>query len=193
MDNTFSKELIELAQKDLSARDRLMSEGQLSGGYHPEMEMIHRKNAERLREIIKEIGFPTVSKVGAQAGNAAWLIIQHSIGEPEFMKNCYKMMMENSNDIHPSNIAYLYDRIQVFESKPQRYGTQLTSEGIPYPVENKMHLNKERLKVDLPTFSPEEINRISGAEDIPEIDRKDIDYNRWRLKVGWISAFPSGM
>lgn len=188
MNHTFSKELIELAKKDLSVRDRLLSEGLLSGGYHPEMEMIHRKNAERLREIIKETGFPTVSMVGAEGSNAAWLIIQHSIGEPEFMKKCYKMMIEYSNDINPSNIAYLYDRIQVFQSKPQRYGTQLTSEGIPYPVENKTYLNEERLKMNLKPLSWEDINRISGVESISEIDGKDKDYNAWRVKTGWLSV-----
>ncbi|NML69042.1 hypothetical protein HHL23_04440 [Chryseobacterium sp. RP-3-3] len=188
MNEVFSKELIELAEKDLSVREKLASEGQLVGGYHPEMELIHRQNAERLREIVKAIGFPTVSKVGAEASNAAWLIIQHSIGEPELMKEYYKLMIENSSDVNPSNIAYLHDRIQVFQSKPQQYGTQLTVEGIPYPVEDKKHLNEERVKVNLPPLSQEIINRISGVEDIPEIDGKDAEYNAWRIKAGWISV-----
>lgn len=187
MNGEFSKELIQLAEKDLSVRERLASEGKLSGGYHPEMELIHRQNAARLREIIKIIGFPTVSKVGEKAGDAAWLVIQHSIGEPEFMKECYTMMIENKNDINPLNIAYLYDRIQVFQSQPQRYGTQLTGEGTIFPVEDKNHLNEERLKVHLTLLSREEISRIPGVENIPEIDGKDADYLSWRIKTGWIS------
>ncbi|MCT2560420.1 DUF6624 domain-containing protein [Chryseobacterium herbae] len=188
MNDLFSKELIALAEKDLSVRERLASEGKLNGGYHPEMEVIHRQNGEKLREVIREIGFPTISKVGAEASDAAWLIIQHAIGEPELMKSCYHLMVENRNDIKPSNIAYLYDRIQVFQSQPQRYGTQLTSEGTPYPVEDKSSLNEERLKVNLPLFSQEEIDRIPGVENILEIDGKDTDYNAWRIKTGWISG-----
>ncbi|MGG5207314.1 DUF6624 domain-containing protein [Chryseobacterium sp. MIQD13] len=186
MNEAFSKELIELAEKDLSVREKLSSEGKLSNGYHPEMELIHRKNAKRLREIIEKIGFPTISKVGEKASDAAWLVIQHSIGEPEFMKECYKMMTEHRSDINPLNIAYLYDRIQVFQSKPQRYGTQLISERIPYPVENKNNLNEERMKVNLLPFSQEELDKISDIENIAEIDGKDPDYTAWRIKTGWI-------
>ncbi|WP_454046063.1 DUF6624 domain-containing protein [Chryseobacterium sp. Marseille-Q8038] len=183
---TFEKELIELAGKDLSVREKLFEAGQLSGGYHPEMEEIHRANAKRLREIIAQIGYPTISKVGEKANDAVWLIIQHAIGEPEFMKTCYVMMEEHYNDINPIHTAYLYDRIQVFQSKPQKYGTQLTAEGTIYPVENKENLNAEREKVNLPVFSNAEIHKIPEPEDIPEIDSKDGEYTVWRKKTGWI-------
>ncbi|KMQ59634.1 hypothetical protein ACM40_15995 [Chryseobacterium sp. BLS98] len=186
MNEAFSKELIKLAEKDLSVREKLASEGKLSNGYHPEMELIHRQNAERLRNIIKEIGYPTISKVGEEASDAAWLVIQHSIGEPELMKGCYNMMIENKKDINPLNMAYLYDRIQVFQSQPQKYGTQLTTGRIPYPVENKNQLNEERLKVNLPSFSQEEIEQIPGIETIAELDSRDADYTAWRIKTGWI-------
>ncbi|KMQ61351.1 hypothetical protein ACM46_15055 [Chryseobacterium angstadtii] len=185
MDKEFSSELLRLAQKDLSVRERLASEGKLSGGYHPEMESVHKQNAERLREIMDAIGFPTVSKVGAEASDAAWLIIQHSIGEPEFMKKCYEKMLENRRDINLSNLAYLHDRIHFFQGKPQRYGTQLTFTGVPYPVENKDILNEKREQMNLPALSQEEINRIPGVDDIPEIENQDQNYNDWRAKTGW--------
>lgn len=188
MDEACVRELIKLAEKDLSVREKLASEGKLSNGYHPEMEQVHRQNAEKLREIIGKIGFPTISKVGDKASDAAWLIIQHSIGEPEFMKECYNMMIENRSDINPLNIAYLYDRIQVFQSQPQKYGTQLTEERLPYPVESKNKLNEVRLKMNLKPFSQEEINRIPGIEKMAEIDAKDAAYTAWRIKTGWILA-----
>ncbi|MDR6371016.1 hypothetical protein J2795_001938 [Chryseobacterium bernardetii] len=183
---TFEKELIELADKDLALREKLLLAGELSGGYHPEMENIHKTNAKRLREIIAEIGYPTISKVGEKANDAAWLIIQHAISEPEFMKACYDLMEEHSHDINPLHKAYLYDRIQVFQSKPQKYGTQLTSEGTIYPVESKRNLNAEREKVNLRALSESDINRIPESEDIPEIDSKDIEYMDWRKRTGWI-------
>ncbi|WP_374464444.1 DUF6624 domain-containing protein [Chryseobacterium sp.] len=169
----FEKELIEMADKDLAVREKLLLAGELSGGYHPEMEKVHKANAERLREIMAEIGYPTISKVGEKANDAAWLIIQHAIGEPEFMKACYAMMEENGSDINPLHKAYLYDRIQVFQSKPQRYVTQLTAGGIIYPVENKENVNKERETVNLPPLAGTDINKIPESEDIPEIDGKD--------------------
>ncbi|WP_262901715.1 hypothetical protein [Chryseobacterium sp. OSA05B] len=42
MNEIWSKELIDLVEKDLSVRERLAAEGKLSGGYHPEMEQVHR-------------------------------------------------------------------------------------------------------------------------------------------------------
>lgn len=186
MNHRFEKEIIELAELDLSIRDRLSAEGKLSGGYHPEMEKVHKANAKRLREIIKEIGFPTISNVGEKASDAAWLIIQHSIGEPDFMKQCYTMMEENTDDINLKNRAYLYDRIQVFQGKPQKYGTQLIESGVPYPVENKENLNTERLKVGLPSLPLNDIKKIPDVENILEIEIRDEEYTNWRKKVGWI-------
>ncbi|MGG7467471.1 DUF6624 domain-containing protein [Chryseobacterium arthrosphaerae] len=186
MNDTLAKELTELADHDLAIREELLASGKLSEGYHPEMEKVHRENAKRLREIIADIGFPTISKVGEKGSDAAWLIIQHSIGEPEFMKQCYQMMEEHSGDINPKNKAYLHDRIKVFESKPQKYGTQLTANGVPFPVENKEQLNKVRKKVNLHEFSQEEINSIPQPDRIPEIEAADSGYTAWRKKVGWL-------
>ncbi|WP_250254254.1 DUF6624 domain-containing protein [Chryseobacterium sp. Marseille-Q3244] len=185
MEFKFEKELIDLAEHDLAVREKLSAEGKLTGGYHPEMERIHKANAKRLREIMDKIGFPTISKVGATASDAAWLIIQHSIGEPEFMKECYKMMSEYSHDINLKNKAYLYDRIQFFQGKPQKYGTQLIAGGIPFPVEHKENLNREREEMNLLPLSEKEINQIPDPEEIPEIDGRDQEYVSWRKKVGW--------
>ncbi|AZA76210.1 hypothetical protein EG347_01030 [Chryseobacterium sp. G0186] len=186
MNNLFEKEIIALADLDLSVREKLLVAGELSGGYHPEMEKVHKANAKRLREMINEIGFPTLSKVGEKASDAAWLIIQHSIGEPEFMKECLRMVDEHIHDVNLKNRAYLYDRIQVFQGQPQKYGTQLIEGGIPYPVKYRENLNELRKTVNLPLLSPEEINRIPGLEDIPELESKDEDYTAWRKKVGWL-------
>ncbi|MEG0927313.1 DUF6624 domain-containing protein [Chryseobacterium sp.] len=186
MNHPFENEIIKLSKLDLSVREKLSAEGKLSGGYHPEMEKVHKANARRLREIMNEIGFPTISKVGEVASDAAWLIIQHSIGEPEFMKQCYTMMEENIDDINPKNKAYLYDRIQVSQSKPQKYGTQYIEPEIPYPVEDKENLNKKRLEVGLQPLSLKDINKIPDSENIPEIEIRDQEYTNWRRKVGWI-------
>jgi len=182
----FAKELIELADKDLFIREKILSRDELSEGYHPEMKRVHQSNAKRLREIIAKIGYPTISKVGEKASYAAWLIIQHSISEPRFMKGCYAMMEENRNDIDPLQKAYLYDRIMVFQSQPQKYGTQLTSEGAIYPVRNKANLNLQREKVNLPVLPKADIEKILEPEHIQELDKRDLKYTAWRKAVGWI-------
>jgi hypothetical protein len=186
MKNNFSRELLELSEYDLSVRDRLLKENKLSGGYHPEMESVHRYNAQKLREIIQLIGFPTILKVGKEANKAAWLIIQHAIAEPEFMKEAYQLMLKNSNDNDLKNLAYLFDRIQFFQGKPQKFATQLNSDGTIYPVINKDEINELRIKNNLPILSPEEIDRILPIEDIERNENENPDYLLWRKKTGWI-------
>ncbi len=65
------------------------------------------------------------------------------------------------------NRAYLYDRIQVFQSRPQRYGTQLYTAGI-FPVENKEMLNEERVKAKLPPLSAKQISQIRRLKIFPK-------------------------
>lgn len=45
------------------------------------MEQLHNRNAKILNDIIEAIGYPTIDKVGKEASEAAWLVIQHSIGQ----------------------------------------------------------------------------------------------------------------
>ena len=78
--------IIAMKDEDLRVRDSLIKKGQLEGGYHPEMEKVHNNNAKQLDKIIDEIGYPTINKVGKEASEAVWLIIQHAISQPTFMK-----------------------------------------------------------------------------------------------------------
>jgi hypothetical protein len=184
MNEEFKKELIGLAQHDLTVREKLLKENKLAQGYNPDMEKVHRDNASRLREIIDLIGWPTISKVGIEASEAAWLIAQHSIGEPTFMKQCYALMNESVTDINPQNIAYLYDRICYFEGRPQKYGTQFDDAGL-YPVENKNEVNDLRQKLKLKPHAPDSIVEI-GPTDNPKNLHKDAAFNEWRRNTGWI-------
>jgi hypothetical protein len=183
MKNHIARELIEMARRDLSVRERLLSEGKLFHGYNPEMEQVHIDNASRLKEIIMEIGWPTISKVGEQASDAAWLIVQHAISDPTFVKRCYGLMNESKNDINPQNVAYLHDRICYFEGRPQKYGSQFDDRGL-YPVESKAEVNQLRARLGL-HLHPEE--KIVEALSLHCGDlHQDEEFNAWRRKVGWI-------
>ena len=115
------KKIIQLANADLALRDQLIQNGQLSKGYHPQMADLHNKNAKILGEIIDNIGYPTIDKVGKEASEAAWLVIQHAIGQPQFMIKCAALLKVavEENKADSINLAYLTDRIAVFEGKPQ--------------------------------------------------------------------------
>lgn len=67
-----AEEIIELKNADLELRDKLIQSGKLFDGYNREMESLHNKNAEILDNIIDEIGYPTIEKVGKEANQAGW-------------------------------------------------------------------------------------------------------------------------
>lgn len=182
---TYGKELIQLKQHDLQVREQLFKDNELLSGYHPKMQQVHIFNAKRLKQIIKQIGYPTISKVGQEASEAAWLIIQHSISDPNFMKDSYELMLQNKTDINLENLAYLYDRIQFFQGKAQRFGTQRNEDSTIYPVENPHDINQIRAQYNLPALSNEDIQRIPAIEKIPELEAKTPGYISWRKQVGW--------
>ena len=89
---------------------------------------VDERNTRRMRTIVSEIGWPTVSKVGTQAEHMAWLLVQHA--EHEFQKECLALMeREPPHEVCPQHVAYLEDRVRVREGRPQRYGTQLEKRG----------------------------------------------------------------
>ena len=180
-------QLVQMAARDLDVREKLQTADKLSPGYNPVMEAVHRQNANQLREIIAEIGWPTRSKVGAQASDAAWLIVQHSIAEPAFMKGCYTLMQLVCSDINPANLACLHDRICYFSGHPQRYGTQYEGEYL-YPLEDATTVNTLRAGLQLPPILADKINAVSEF-DINATKRDlhtDPTFNEWRKTVGWI-------
>lgn len=98
-----AEQIISLKNMDLKFRNQLIQKGELGQGYNEEMASLHNKNAKRLNEIFDKIGYPTVDKVGKEASEAAWLIIQHSIGQPDFMKKCVKLLeiAVSENNVNP--------------------------------------------------------------------------------------------
>jgi len=83
------------------------------------------KNTLGLKEIILEIGWPSISKVGEFGATCAWLIAQHSDHDIPFQKECLALMKsEPTGAVKKRNIAFLEDRIAVAEDRPQKYGTQ---------------------------------------------------------------------
>lgn len=115
-------------------------------------------NEKRMREIVTEIGWPTITKVGEDISYKAWLLVQHH--SLEFQQHCLKLMEEitkkNKSDILPANIAYLKDRILMKTHKKQIYGTQFmsASNGKMYlwPVQDMNNLDKLREEVGLKPF-----------------------------------------
>lgn len=194
---SIAKKIVALKDKDLRLRDKLIEEGKLSDGYNQNMETLHIANAQALEKIITEIGFPSISKVGKEASEAAWLIIQHAISLPNFMKKCAELLRESveRGDGNVINLAYLTDRIAVYEGRLQFYGTQFdwNEDGqlVAQPYDELDLVNQRRAAVGLNTLEEqtkiiEKRAREERQSRPADFERRKIEYDKWRNKVGWI-------
>ena len=190
MNAQLRNQLLSLIDEDARVRNELAADGSLFDGYHPRMEAVHRKNAVRLRTILEEYGWPGFDLVGEDGEEAAWRIVQHSIGEPDFMRNGLKLLKAAvENQQAPFwQIGYLEDRIRMFEGKLQLYGTQFDwdeqGQMSPYPaIENLEQLNERRAEIGLPPFQP----APAPSDEKPPSDLKArrLEMDEWARSVGW--------
>jgi hypothetical protein len=185
------KTLLALQSRDVALREELQAEGTLHGGYHPRMEEVHRDNARQLRELIARFGWPNERLAGSDGAEAAWLIAQHAIAEPDFMRFCCTLLEREvaSGTVPKWQLAYLDDRVRVSEGRLQRFGTQfeITPDGPELcPVENPDSLDTRRLQVGLGPIA----DRLESMKNSPRPNAEEFEaYKRakmaWRVKVGW--------
>ncbi|MGD0304650.1 MAG: DUF6624 domain-containing protein [Candidatus Acidiferrales bacterium] len=183
MNEPLRNELLSMRDEDLRVRQELLDAGELGGHYVPRMEAVHTKNASRLREIIADQGWPDEPLVGADGAEAAWLIVQHAIGEPDFQRDVLKLLREStaSNRIPAWHAAYLEDRIALYENRPQRFGTQWIDDprdgrARPWLLADPQRVDELRAGVGLKPLAP-----IPGpGPDLPsETQHEMLENERW--------------
>ena len=193
----FAEQILQMMHRDLKMREKLISEGKLSEGYHEDMRSIHTQNIEILEEIIGQIGYPNDAKVGKEASEAAWIVIQHAIEKPAFMKKC-KELLRNEVDrkrADPKHLACLSDRITVLSGQPQEYGTQFdwNEEGVMAPEHMDDIEKVNRRRRELGWNNVEEQTAMIRKKAESENQKPPACYtqrlqeiSKWKKKTGWI-------
>jgi len=193
---SIAEKIIDLKNADLALRSKLVQSVQRSEGYNEEMKELHNRNAKILSDIIDTIGYPTIDKVGKEANEAAWLVIQHSIGQPEFMKKSAELLKSagDENKADPKSLAYLTDRIAVLEGKPQLYGTQFDWDKhgnlSPNLFDDLNKVNERRKSIGLNTIEEQtEIMReqVKSENQSPpkDFEKRKQEIEQWKKNVGW--------
>jgi len=118
---------------------------------------IDARNTIRLQEIVDETGWPTYSQVGIDAGDAAWLLVQHADANPEFQRSCLDLMTALPRDeMSQVNLAYLTDRVLLAEGKPQVYGSQFVvrdGKWVPLRLGDEENVDARRAEVGMPPLA----------------------------------------
>ncbi|MCH8543230.1 MAG: hypothetical protein LAT61_06660 [Alcanivorax sp.] len=156
MGQSLADELVGMMKEDQQVLQQLFDSGELpSESYHPRMKALHEKHASRLKEIIRNNGWPGMSLVGEDAAKAAWLIAQHSVSDFVFMAECASLLEDAvaAGDVAGWQLAFLQDRVCTLSGRPQCYGTQfdIDAEGwpIPFPIEDGDTVNERRARLGL--------------------------------------------
>lgn len=151
--------LLSLCEIDQTTLAELGKKGELRQGYHPVMRQVHEDNAEALKAIIDEVGWPGISIVGEQAAEAAWLIAQHAVFDTDFMHFCCDLLERAVLQIDAKGwqLAFLKDRILTMSGEKQIYGTQFDEDEdgwpVPFPVRDPEGVDERRKELGLNSLS----------------------------------------
>lgn len=194
MNAEITQKLIGMAEEDRKVRTELAATGELYQGYAPRMAEVHLRNAQQLEAIIEQWGWPGKSLVGEEAANAAWFIVQHAIGNPDFQRKCLPILNEgvSRQEAEPAHMAYLADRICFYERRPQRYGTQFdwdeNGQMNPWKLQSPEHVDEYRLAVGLGPLSEkiEQAHMGTQGEIPPDFQQRQVEMREWAVSVGWL-------
>ena len=111
-------------------------------------------NTARMKEIIAKNGWPGRTAVGQDGATSAWLLVQHADEDPEFQKQCLKLMRDSiaEGEASASNFAYLTDRVLIGSGQPQIYGTQniiIDGRAVSAEIENAAQVDDRRAAIGL--------------------------------------------
>jgi hypothetical protein len=111
----------------------------------------------RLKQIVAQKGWPTISLVGLDASRAAALILIHTedhAWQKSLLPHLQKLV--DQGKIAGDDIALVVDKTLVADGKPQRFGTQFDLKDgamVMSPVEDRTHLDALRQRYLLPPMA----------------------------------------
>lgn len=148
------KELLQMQEEDQTARMKILSVKNPSDEEWKIVAAIDERHEQRLRDIIKQHGWPGVSLVGLEGASAMWLLVQHQDSALDFQMECLELLKSavEAYEASISNLAYLVDRVNMNSNRPQIYGTQWKQEEgkfILYAVEDIVNLDARRASAGL--------------------------------------------
>jgi hypothetical protein len=177
-------ELLAMMEKDQGPRKILMEQDPTPEEREKlaaEMTEIDAANRERLKQVIEKHGYPTITMVGMDGAQAAFLIVQHGDADPQWQASMLPVFesLVKKGEVGRADFAYLTDRVLRAQNKPQRYATQYYQEPgpdgkpqfVPPVVEDPANLDKRRIEMGLGPWSvyEAEMAKMQQREPFPAV------------------------
>ena len=198
IDLELRSELLAMKSEDEELHTELSNAGALTGHYVPSLQAVHERNAARLREIVLEHGWPSEERVGPDGAYAAWLIVQHGIGDPSLQRGVLPLLrrkLRKAACLHGRRPSYqiVSQCTNSAASSTARSGSMIHGMDVlrPWPIEEPDKVDSLRASVGLgPLRSIPE-----RGPDLPVDEQESRRENQrwwqdWLASRGWLSDAP---
>jgi hypothetical protein len=144
--------------RDQDLRDRWIRD-EKNEALQKQVQDLDHDNTAWLKRVVATQGWPSISKMGRDGAQQAWLLVQHADADPAFQEQVLALMRVavTKGEASGSLLAYLTDRVRRAQGRPQVYGTQFgpTVDGklAPEPIEDAEHVDARRDAVGLGTMA----------------------------------------
>ena len=135
------------------------------------LQQIHQRNSEALKQVIDTSGWPSAVNVGDDAEAAAFMIVQHADYDPDFQRDCHRLMLKQvarGESTRLGFLACLTDRILCNSGLHQRFGTQIreVTNGcfVPKPIEDPDQVDELREKAGLKETLADYLQRVNDGD-----------------------------
>ena len=157
-DTALASQLIEHGKADQGIRDTLVK--RLQSGQAPDSALVARMHTVDstdtawLKRILARSGWPTVSAVGRDGAEAAFLIVQHADADTAFQGYALPLLRRAAarHQAPGEWVALLTDRLAVARGQPQEYGTQgkIENDRVTFrPIADSAHVDQRRARLGM--------------------------------------------
>ncbi|XTZ17287.1 DUF4135 domain-containing protein [Micromonospora echinospora] len=151
------RQLLRIHRLDVAIRSRLM-DGPADPVLTRRLETLTAAGLDWLDEVVRSHGWPTRTRVGPAASEAASRLVQHA-RVPVARHRFYLRLVRAAADrgeVPRRQVAYLTDALRVRQGRPQVFGTKFVNEGgvlVPYPIARPQSVDQRRRQARLEPLS----------------------------------------
>lgn len=161
-DEVLRRELLKRVDVDQAVRFDLIRK--LQQGEPPDsldserMLTVDTANTAWLERVVAKHGWPGRSLVGADGGNAAFLLVQHADRDTAFQARVLPLLERAyaADEAEGQQVALLTDRLAAARGKPQIYGSQADVTGgrvVLKPIADSADVDARRARIGLPPLA----------------------------------------
>jgi len=157
-DPALRRELLEMARADEQVREALLSnlsaDQPMDSLAVAQANIFDAANLKRLKQIIKEHGWPGKSLVGEDGSSAAFLLVQNAADDTAFQREVLNLLKRGFRlgEVSGQDLAVMTDRVRLKEGLKQLYGTQakpVAGSLVVDPIEDEEQVDNRRASLGL--------------------------------------------